>query len=100
MRISILVEKLLNERPALRSNDKLLILEVWAYYGLNLTPDQEYRFLDMPSPETIRRIRQKLQEKGRYPPDPQIAKNRRWRQMQMQQRTPKASPKYIEQTLL
>lgn len=64
------VEDILKAYPDTRGNDKLLILKVWEDYNLILTPYQRQKFMskELPSTETIRRTRQKLQECGRYMP--------------------------------
>ena len=63
-----LVEQCLATDKRCRQDDKWLILQVWRRTGLSLTPDQERIFLSkkLPSTETIRRTRQKLQEEGKY----------------------------------
>jgi hypothetical protein len=93
------IENILRDKPATRNSDRLLMLEIYAYYGLKLTPQQEERFIDMPSTESVRRTRQKLQELGRYPADPSIKKQREFKSMRMQQIIPTATPEYIIQTL-
>lgn len=62
------VERILQNEPATRSNDKLLILRVWENYGMGFSDSQRRTFLSdrLPSPETIRRTRQKLQAEGKY----------------------------------
>lgn len=62
------VERILQNEPATRSNDKLLILKVWETYGLGMSETQKAKFLSdrLPSAETIRRTRQKLQAEGKY----------------------------------
>lgn len=95
-----MVEKILSNDERSRNSDKWLILKVWESQGLYLTEAQSYKFFSVASPETIRRIRQKLQESGKYQPTDTIKRERRFRGMRMQQISPKATPKYMEQTLL
>ena len=72
-----LVKQQLEEYPFTRNSDRHLILRVWAEQGLFLSPDQKELFLHQVStPETIRRIRQKLQQQGLYPCDPEVDRRR------------------------
>ena len=72
------IEKVLREYPNTRNSDKELILQVWEQQGLVLNETQRRFFLEkVIPPETIRRNRQKLQEKGLYPSDQAIARARR-----------------------
>lgn len=50
--------------PATRSSDKELLVVYMQKAGMDLTPSQIALFKDLPSMETIRRIRQKIQENG------------------------------------
>lgn len=63
-----LVTALLEQKPELRSSDKKLLLAFWHYQGLHLTEEQREIFMNCTSAETIRRNRQKIQERGLYPP--------------------------------
>ena len=66
------VESLLKEYPRLRNSDKKLIANIWfktlASKKINSNKLSAYDFLkmfakgDLPNPESIRRIRQKLQQ--------------------------------------
>jgi hypothetical protein len=94
------VEQILRDEPKTRDSDKLLLLKVWEEYGLYLSEAQKDKFLHAPSSETVRRVRQKIQEQGKYPANHLISRHRRFKSLQMQQITPHATPKYIEQTLL
>ena len=75
-KVKSLVEKILQENPAARNSDKKLILEVWKYQGLELTPEQQEKFMRVFSPESIRRNRQKIQAEGKYKPEEKVAKFR------------------------
>lgn len=96
MRVSKIVEDVLRENVKSRNSDKVLLIFVYRRLGLDLTASQIYKLLDMPSAETITRVRRKLQEQGKYVADKSIAKERNFRSMQMQQNAPNASPKRIE----
>lgn len=67
---NVLVEKALEKYPRARADDKFLILVVWDMCGFKLTESQMRLFLGntVPSTESIRRTRQKLQEDGKYLP--------------------------------
>lgn len=62
------VARILATDYASRNDDKRLILKVWQELGLVLTLEQHELFMSkrIPSPETIRRTRQKLQEEGKF----------------------------------
>lgn len=61
--------ELMTPNKLLRAKDRLLILEQWRREGLELTPAQEQKFMQVSSPESIRRTRQKIQERGLCLPD-------------------------------
>lgn len=79
-----------------RNSDKELQILYMQKFGMNLSQKQIDTFREMPSLESIRRVRQKLQEQGEYPADQNIKKERDWRAMRMQQNAPTAKPKTIE----
>lgn len=60
---------LMESNKLLRANDKMLQLAQWRTEGLELTPHQEQIFMQVSSPESIRRTRQKIQERGLCMPD-------------------------------
>lgn len=66
MRVTSVVKGALSNNHQARNSDKVLLLQVWHDMGLDLTPVQTAKFLGLPTPETIRRVRQKLQEDGKY----------------------------------
>lgn len=72
MTINQRVQAILSVSKAARNSDK----ELWLIYaqksGMNLSEAQKQVFRDMPSPETIRRVRQKLQEVGKYSADHEV----------------------------
>lgn len=96
MRVSDLVEQILIDIPQTRSDDRYLLLKVWERCGLILDPVQQTKFMDVPSSETIRRIRQKIQESGRYPADETIRKHRKFKSMQVQQRITQTRPDQVD----
>ena len=97
MRVTNLVEQTLRDNEKARNSDKALLLDVWARLGLELTDVQRAKFMDMPSSETIRRIRQKIQESGKYPATERIRSERYHKSLVMQQNAPSAKPKRIEE---
>lgn len=66
------IHKKLGDSVALRSNDRLLCLEIWRDEGLILSPEQQRKFLRVSAPETIRRTRQKVQEDGYFRPSERV----------------------------
>jgi hypothetical protein len=70
------VENILRASHAARNSDFELWLVYAAKSGLELSERQISVLRDMPSFETIRRTRQKLQEQGLYPADPSVDKRR------------------------
>ena len=66
---------LLNKKA--RNSDKELIIEVWKANGLRLTQDQIAIFKKLPSTESIRRTRQKIQENGEFLADNNIRRTRK-----------------------
>jgi len=92
--ISKLVENILRECMSPRSSDRALIIEVLQRRGANLTPHQIEVIKDL-NFESIRRIRQKLQEQGKYLPAEEIQRERRVRSYITQQNIPQAKPERI-----
>lgn len=66
MRVKDKVARVLSQKPETRDNDKLLMLYVWQIEGLHLSDSQLEKFKNASSPESIRRMRQKMQEEGQY----------------------------------
>ena len=64
-----LVKHCLKECPETRSSDRKLMLRVWELQGFRLSSKKQAFFLKVAAPETIRRIRQKLNEIGQYLPE-------------------------------
>lgn len=64
------VERMLQLHPDTRGDDRKLIMRVWEMYNFGFSEQQRKLFLGhrLPSTETIRRTRQKLQQEGRYLP--------------------------------
>lgn len=93
------VRKILANSRMARNSDRHLLIEFMQLSGMDLTPRQQEVFLHLPSLESVRRVRQKLQENGNFPADPKIANEREYKSMRMQQITPSASPEFIEQVI-
>lgn len=99
MRANYSVERALSNNDQARNSDKILLLQVWHDLGLGLTKEQQMKFLDLPSPETIRRIRQKLQESGRYIADEEVATNRQTIGKAIHNYIAIARPEHIEELM-
>lgn len=89
------VEKVLQRSPDARADDKVLILQVFEDLGLTLTPAQQKVFHDLPSTESIRRIRQKFQENGQYKAPERVTKFRQHKSHVVQQNAPTATPQHL-----
>lgn len=63
--VSRRVENLLTYLPDLRSNDRKLLLAYWRKEGLELTPEQEAKFMLVTAAESITRARRALRHQ--YP---------------------------------
>lgn len=70
------VEVVLRDNQDARKSDKDLLWMFWRHKGLELTPHQIELFKRLPSPETITRVRRKLQEGGKYLPPESITRDR------------------------
>lgn len=77
MKAKQLVMQTLANNAAARNSDRLLMLAVWRTQGLELSPEQERLFMQVTSPETIRRERQKIQADGLYSSNEQVRKARK-----------------------
>lgn len=99
MKVSDKVEKILSYSRKARNSDRELFIEFMQSEDMNLSPQQIEVFRHMPSLETVRRIRQKLQEDGKYPADQQIKKERNFKDYRMTQNMPAAKPKVVEQII-
>lgn len=56
--------------------------------GMELSPRQKQVFRDMPSAETITRVRRQLQEQGKYPAEEEVDNGRFDKYQQMKHKTP------------
>jgi hypothetical protein len=76
MRTKKLVERVLQQKPEARDDDKTLMLEVWQMQGLYLSESQLKAFRKASSPESIRRTRQKFQQDGEYTASEKVEEQR------------------------
>lgn len=76
MNVATRVENILRASRAARNSDTELLIIYMQKSGMDLSPLQMDKFRNMPSPETIRRTRQKLQEQGKFPADEAVDKAR------------------------
>lgn len=72
MNITQRVQAILGASKAARNSDKELLLIYMQKAGMGLSDAQVRVFREMPSPETIRRTRQKIQEAGDFPADKEV----------------------------
>lgn len=99
MRVSDTVESVLMLQETTRSSDRLLLIKVWEAHGFFMSETQKAKFMDLPSAETVRRIRQKLQEQGKYPASEYVRKQRKFKGMQVQQMIPKVKIEKVEELI-
>ena len=64
--IKIIVHRLLEEQPALRDNDNLLMSKIWKQQSNIFNFFDRFESGKLHSPESIRRARQKLQEENEH----------------------------------
>lgn len=76
MTIKKKIENILNDYPITRNSDIELILRIWELEGIHFNPRTRAMIKECTSPETIRRVRQKLQEGGKYLADKPVEKQR------------------------
>lgn len=96
MQITRVVEAILRDQPETRDSDRELLISIMQRYGVELTPRQIVAFRHMPSMETVRRVRQKIQSEGRYMASEHISRQRRLKGYVMQQNAPTASTERLE----
>lgn len=89
------VEHILSGSMDARNSDKELQIQLMRYYGMRLTSEQELTFKKMPSLESVRRVRQKIQEQGRYPASKEVKRVRDAKAMAIEQNAPIAKPERI-----
>lgn len=87
----------LKNNSAYRDNDKLLILDVWRDEGLRLNDEQERAFMQVTSPETIRRTRQKIQSDGHFKASKNIHEKRK--EAEYQTRSEVVNDRVVQQNL-
>lgn len=76
MNITERVKNIMQAVPATRSSDKELLIVYMQKAGMDLTPSQIAMYRELPSMESIRRIRQKIQENGELLATPEVEKAR------------------------
>jgi hypothetical protein len=93
------VRIVLRDFPSSRSSDKELYLIYLQKSGMNLTEEQIKIFRDMPSLETISRVRRKVQENGEYLADSEVRNERLLKSRAMNIVAPLGKPERIEEVL-
>jgi hypothetical protein len=86
-RVETGIRYILAHYPEARNNDKLLMLLFWEIFDkINIPKEFRQAFLHKATPpETIRRMRQKIQEQGDYLPRQEVLEARRRKQQFMRQ---------------
>lgn len=90
MKVSAVIENILKTSREARNSDRELFIKFMEHFGLYFNDLQRNIFKDMPSLETARRVRQKLQEEGKYLADQVVGKERKFKGLSMQQRNPRS----------
>lgn len=72
MNVTQRVSNILGASHAARNSDLELLIIYMQKSGMALSDEQIRTFKAMPSMETIRRTRQKIQMDGKYPADPKV----------------------------
>lgn len=93
------VEQILKHSTKARNSDKALWIIYAQKSGVGLTPEQVAKIMDMPSFETIRRIRQKIQEVGQYRAEAAVEKERLHKAMIIEQTSPISKPEQLGQAV-
>lgn len=90
-----MIKSILRNNPQARASDRVLIIEVLQHLGADLS---EYQISKIKSVnfESVRRTRQKIQERGEYLPDESVQKARYHKSLIMQQNAPTAKPERVE----
>lgn len=89
------VEKLLIDRPYLRSNDKELMLVFWASEGFILSQEQYDRFINCTPAESITRARRALRDKYPGSDDAEKARFERFEEEQLDHVSPKKAVSWL-----
>lgn len=97
-RTAQIVEQLLARYERCRNSDTELIIGVLHLKGLRLSESQR-EILRSVNLESIRRTRQKLQEAGKYLPNPAVAKKRRLKSSVVQQNITRTNPGQTQQLI-
>ena len=96
MTITQKIQAILDHVPAARNSDTELLLIYMQKSGMDLTPKQIEVFRNMPSPETIRRTRQKIQQVGKYTASPEVKAARDYKAIQTRRTIPFMQPDDVE----
>jgi hypothetical protein len=99
MRANVIIEGVLRDHPDSRSSDKELYILVWEQFGFFMSESQKAKFRELPSSETIRRVRQKLQEEGKYTAAERVRRHRNRKSQEVQQRMPTTKSDKVEPLL-
>lgn len=98
-KLTRIVRQVMKTYPNTRNNDHDLIIGVYYALGFQMTAEQRKKFHELPTPETVTRLRRKLQEKGEYLPAEAVRKFRRHKSLEVQQNAPTASAERLEDVL-
>ena len=96
-KVASAVELVLEGYPASRDDDIYLMRTIWGLFGATLLTYPQWEALEEImreyNPESIRRVRQKLQEQGKYLGTAKVKHERYMRSLEMQQAMPAHKPR-------
>lgn len=99
MTITQRISAILDHSKAARNSDTELLLIYMQKSGMDLSPKQIDVFRNMPSFETIRRTRQKIQQVGRYKAAPEVEAARKYKSVMTRRTIPFMQPDDVQRTL-
>lgn len=99
MNVTDRVRNILRASELARNYDRELLLIYMEKSGMELTERQKRIFREMPSFETIRRIRQKIQEEGHFLPNVAVGRARKLRGYVMRQNIVGAGADKVERII-
>jgi hypothetical protein len=99
MRAGAIIEGVLRDAPDTRSSDSSLYIEVWEKLGFFMSESQKAKFHDLPTAETISRVRRKLQQEGKYLATKKVRDHRNFKGMEVQQKMPTTPSDKVEPLL-
>lgn len=95
MTLNKIVENVLSNSVDARNNDKRLMIEVFEAKGLYFSERQKEKIMQLPSVESITRMRRKIQQEGKYKATEKVQKMRKIKATELKILIPKIKAKYL-----